>query len=521
MALGGTSSIVRRVRNQAPQAYLGLDPASSLTVGVLGIGYVVGNTMFEPLIGALYTEHYGPTQAANYVNTQWGKAYRKESYNNVLTPNLTPAPTSDHAASLTARFRLNSTTVQSITSFGNSADYSILLNASGSVTVSWDGYGNGGVTSLVGTTVLSVNKLYTVSVVRRYGISYNLYLNGKLEATVADTGGMTSYSWQTNGISPSYDSVAGTDLFFLATHYRALTPSEVIAIHENPYQMLKNPDRKFWVVADGGSTIISANGSSVGTSTLAAISAAIKGAAGAVTGASTVAATGRTVFNAAGSSTGASTGNAAAVSIAQSAGSASGTATLAGSGNAIWQVIGLAEGISTVSATANAVAAATTNAIGNAIGTSTANATGQSIATSAGTAYGGSNASGQGRTLAQAIAQAVGASTASGSGNAVSPAVGSSGGTSTAQGIVVIIHEAVGTSLSVSIVSGVANAIKATVGKAEGKATISGITEGGVHYTASGDKFNIMIVFAPYAITLADSLYTVKLEPKPYTINIK
>ncbi len=311
------------------------------------------------------------------------------------------------------------------------------------------------------------------------------------------------------------------------------------------------------VVGGAARTVFTVSGSAAGTSTVSGSANAVAGTTtlptdGTAVGTSTATGEGRSIANTSGNSNGVATGIGTAVSITQAVGAtagsstaaasvvtirtangtAIGTATLTGNGNVIWQVSGASAGIAVVAGTSNAVAAATTDASGNAVGTSTANATGRTVATGAGTATGNANANGEGQTLAQAIAQALGASNASGTGvmiaasvgtgsgssnvaastNLVKGADGFAAGSSTTQSVVVIIVQAVGLSLSESDVEGVAASIRSAIATANGKATVSGITQGGVHYTAQGDKFNITLVFNGYSASLDPQQFKMELS---------
>jgi hypothetical protein len=61
-------------------------------------------------------------------------------------------------------------------------------------------------------------------------------------------------------------------------------------------------------------------------------------------------------------------------------------------------------------------------------------------------------------------------------------------------------------------VTAISQYVQQAIGQSSGKANVSGVTQGGVHYTASGDRFNITIVVAPYAISLVESPYAIKLN---------
>lgn len=308
----------------------------------------------------------------------------------------------------------------------------------------------------------------------------------------------------------------------------------------------------FASTAAAANSLLTSVGSSLSTSSLTAAANAIAQSIGAAAGTAVTGGAARTVFGVVGNTSGGAAASATAVSITQSTGvslgtgnasasavsistsngTSSGTAALLGNGNVIWQVDGGAAGIATVYGTSNSVAAATTDASGNAVGTSTANATGRTLATSSGAASGSANANGEGQTLAQAVAQAVGSSTASASGvliaasvgaaaglssmagstNTVKGAVGTAAGSSTAQSVVVVVFQSVGMSLGASTIDGVAASIRSAIGAANGQAVVSGTTQGGIHYTAYGDKFNITLVF---------SQYSVKLQPQKYTMELK
>ncbi len=283
-------------------------------------------------------------------------------------------------------------------------------------------------------------------------------------------------------------------------------------------------------ILGSANAIWNSDGSASGVGTLSAVANAIAQVTGSSSGTSIVDSVTNLIFSVDGSSNGVGTGTATTVNIAQvtgaaigsgtavasgvsittSNGSSTGVATLAGSGNAIWVVNGSSAGIATVSGITDGSSIANTD--GSSSGTSTSGGQGQSIAQAIAAAYGSGVASGTGVMIAASVGASSGTSSNAGIANALWASNGFSAGVSTAQSTVIVIFQAAGFSVGTSTIDAVTSAIKQAVGNSTGSCTVHGVTEGGVHYTASGDKFNITVVFAPYAI---------RLSPSPYAITIR
>lgn len=296
--------------------------------------------------------------------------------------------------------------------------------------------------------------------------------------------------------------------------------------------------------------VVNVIGNSTGASLATVVMQSVFEIKGAGAGVSTASALAFSITQAFGSASGKSDVQASAVTVACTNGSSQGTATLQGNAVSVWHVAGNAGGVSAVagysdssqarvifdtsglsygSSSATASAKALANATGNAPGVGTAAAKANAVSNAAGSATGTSFVVAGGQTLISAIGAALGASNASGSGAMVISATGSAvaasgagaqgravvgtdakaSGASVAQSATIVIYETVAKSLNTSTVQGVVDLVIQAVGKANGFATVSGTTEGGVHYTASGDKFSVTITFAPYAVSV---------ENKPYTI---
>jgi hypothetical protein len=66
--------------------------------------------------------------------------------------------------------------------------------------------------------------------------------------------------------------------------------------------------------------------------------------------------------------------------------------------------------------------------------------------------------------------------------------------------------------VSAAQVQAIAAYVAAAIGSSGGKATVSGVTGGGLHYTASGDKFAITLILSPYKLTLNDMALKLNLN---------
>lgn len=397
-------------------------------------------------------------------------------------------------------------------------------------------------------------------------VTASLYVDGKLGNSAAQTGSFPSTTdpFALGGRGGTQPTGTGYSLGVVFMFKRTLTPQEVASLSDNPWQLFldeEDEDEALYFSVSAGSTILSATGASAGTCNLTSVAQALAQAFGTATGVGNVSATSRTVFSVDGSSSGTTGGSATGVSITQATGassgigsaastsvtikttngSSSGQVTLSGVGNCIWQVSGASAGISTVLATgADGNSGGVSPSNGSSSGSGTVSATARSLYTASGTASGASSASGTAQAFSQTIANAVAASTASagsviiavstgdstsistvsGTTNILKGASGSAAGTSTAQSTTVVVFEASGFSVGASVIDAVTGAIKSAVARANGSATVTGITEGGVHYTAIGDKFNVTVMFAPYAIVVESNPYEIKLNKQPYTITL-
>lgn len=82
----------------------------------------------------------------------------------------------------------------------------------------------------------------------------------------------------------------------------------------------------------------------------------------------------------------------------------------------------------------------------------------------------------------------------------------------TAQAVTVMVVQSSGFSVSAATVNAISSAVAATIGNAVGSSTVKGVSEGGVHYTAIGDKFSITLILSPYEISLSNVQYNISLN---------
>lgn len=214
------------------------------------------------------------------------------------------------------------------------------------------------------------------------------------------------------------------------------------------------------------------------------------GSIGSSTGSSTVAAVAAAIAISVASSTGTATTNGTAAAIASATASATGTATASATAAAVTPTDGTASGSSTATAAAASVAAATGTANGSATSSaagvtvkpSAGSATGSSTTAgvapvgsgSTGTSSGSSTASGAAASIASATGTASGSSTAAGISNGDASA-GTSAGSSTATAAGVAVITSTGTAAGSAATSGSAASTAAATGTTNGSATAGGI----------------------------------------------
>jgi len=342
----------------------------------------------------------------------------------------------------------------------------------------------------------------------------------------------------------------GGGIGMVAAWARTLSDAEMASLHANPWQLFIDFEDDYIEVdyataTAGGPTITSASGSSVGVANLTAVARAIANAVGSSTGTSALASSTISLFYADGSTSGSSTNAANGVSVYLTSGASTSTATVSGNAYSIWSVqantvgsaggtgsgvslfpvAGGTAGTSSVSGSGSALTPASGSASGTAVGTSSAAAIASAFYNAIASAVGSASASGSGASTNSAVANASGSASGSGSSVARAATSGTTSGTSAANGggvilacasgaatglanvggLSVAIYGAEGISVSAAQVQAIAASVASAFANAEGRSTVSGITEGGLHYTASGDKFSITLTLSPYKLKLNDS----------------
>lgn len=349
----------------------------------------------------------------------------------------------------------------------------------------------------------------------------------------------------------------------VADAYGTSTPA---AVANATIQSVRNTAGSASSAATTGSAtqaIQNIKGEASSATTSSGSSQTVQNVSGAASASAATSATMRSVFQVVGASQGAAIATAPAFSITQTVGSANGTASVSGnvvsvactsggstgsatvSGNAacVWQVVGNANGTATVtavssfesgggtvfidtvgasygSATSDAVARAIANINGNALGSSLGTSQAQTLTNAIGAALSSSMAAGTGATVVTTTGTAVAQAQTQAQVFTVKNSAGQATGTSSTQSVAITIYDTVAASLSVSEVQAVAQAIVNATGRSAGVSTVSGMTNGGVHYIATGDQFNVTIVFSPYVVTLEEKPISIRLEPKKYGVNI-
>jgi hypothetical protein len=369
------------------------------------------------------------------------------------------------------------------------------------------------------------------------GTNLTLYDGGKVVGTPKAISGTVTYDNSYGHISifgeavENYPAATGR-VYYQAAWNRALSQAELKSLAENPWQLFAAQDEADfdYVVVTGGGTIISVSASSVGSSSVAALTTAIMAAYGssvsladasaaakaifaanaasigtstaasgtsslfpangAVAGTSTATGAVISVFPSGGISIGSSTASSGSVSISAAIASTFGTSTAAGNSVAVYVVNGASAGLADVSA--SSVSGVIVNSVGSSVGSSIANAVSQVVFNAAGSTNGSSAALGNAAIIAVAT--------------------GSVSGNSTAQATVVTVFESSGMSVGASTINAIVSAITNSSGSANGKATVSGTTAGGLHFTAEGDRFKVVIKFSKYGAEFKGSPYTVTFK---------
>lgn len=282
---------------------------------------------------------------------------------------------------------------------------------------------------------------------------------------------------------------------------RILSQKEAEELSQNRYQVFGTTgtgffDRVLYAKATSsgaGPIVISASGSAVGISTLTSAAQAIYRVYGTVQSGASVSAPIVSLFYSQGTSTTASTSGSSSVSIIMANGAGTSTSSVSGNSYAIWNVLGASSGDALVEGAAAAlVPVQGTASTGNSEGTSTTSAECVSFF--------------------DAVAEATGQASVVSEGVTIACASGGSTGFAGVESLSVTIYNASAISLSAATVEAIASALVEAVGQSGGVATLSGKTEGGVFYTAVGDKFSMSVTFSPYTITVED---------KPYKITFK
>lgn len=240
-------------------------------------------------------------------------------------------------------------------------------------------------------------------------------------------------------------------------------------------------------------SIVQGTGAIAGLATVASVAAYFATTSGSSTGTVTVDGTARWVVATGGASAGLASVDTPSASFWQTSGSSSGAAIVSGNGQDSQVISGVisTSGASVGLTNVGGISRAISQGSGAVVASATLSATGAAI-------YGVSGSSGN-------------IATSSGATNTLVGSFGNSLGTSSSQSAAVVVFQAVGFSASASDVNAITSAIKAAIGNSSGSSTVSGVTQGGLHFTAFGDKFNVTIMFAPYYI---------KLDSAPYTISI-
>jgi len=374
------------------------------------------------------------------------------------------------------------------------------------------------------TTELTVDRLTSGNIIRKYALASVEFVSGVLDATRKGNFTLTSgatgnttitavdldYAVVTQtGMAQNANAVVNFD--DLCTSSTLSSTTNVLSTREATTVEVYS-GYEVWEFSDGP-TASGSVASSTGTSVALATSNVLKQAVASSTGTSTSTSVGSSQFKAVASSTGTSEALAVGLSAILAVGSASGTSSTLGVGESSFSAVANSEGDSTTAATgssefaalASSTGTSTSAAIGSSKFAALASSTGESSAaatgdsTTAGTeavasSVGTSEALAVGASAFKAVAvtsgtstvtgvsfvsgsvaSAAGSSTTLGVGGADFHAVAASNGTSTTSAIGVSKFLGVASSSGLSTSSGVGTAAIKSVGASTGASAVSGI----------------------------------------------
>lgn len=300
------------------------------------------------------------------------------------------------------------------------------------------------------------------------------------------------------------------DMAMCALLSSGISREEAKKLSSNAWAMFAAPEEDY-ITTSVSDLIAAVIGSAYGTSYAASTGVSLSNSSGSANSTSNASGDGVAVSNASGESNSTSSSGTNGVALVATSGSANSLAVSVASAVSVWHVDGQVVGSSLVGAYSSS-AINIVEVMGSAAGHALANAYGVSLFNVVANASGISSAYSSGVSIVASNGATVGGSTGQAGAIALANALGASSGSSTTQGYIAAVIHAQGFSVSVSDAQAAAVAINEAIGTSEGTCTVVGRTQGGVHYTAVGDKFGVTVVFAPYAISLEVPQYTIEKE---------
>jgi hypothetical protein len=263
----------RTTRTQQPRNITGINPRNPLTLNLVQAASGSAEGIFDPVTLAQYGIHYGggvwnlPVIGGEY-------ALVKPSYNNLIGGGI-PSFGTSQAYAVTGRFYRLTGNDSSIVC-DDRGNFSLYLSG-GKVAAQVGNYGGGNDgTPLVGVNTVTTGVWHTITLIRVYGLAYYLYLDGKQEATLPESGGAAAYGAFGPMWVPPYDGSSGDlAISFAAFHIgRNLTPADALALHANPWQIMEG-----LVVRSFRASDVAAAGGGITTSTMAEAVTSLESAA--------------------------------------------------------------------------------------------------------------------------------------------------------------------------------------------------------------------------------------------------
>lgn len=294
-----------------------------------------------------------------------------------------------------------------------------------------------------------------------------------------------------SAVSPGEGTIGQSGLVLVWN--RELSPNEWRLVNDNPWQVLEDASDTFEYNNVSSISYIDSSGRSFGQS---AAAIAI-----------------RSIWKTNCTTQGNAGTNTVSYSVSTSSGQSTTTAQVHGNAACVWLVSGAGGGSAEVLAIIESVSSFTfidsdAMSYGSSFTTTESNVLSDAIAHALAAAVANLHVAG----IITTTGLAVSSSLSDVKTNKITEASCKAVAQSSSDAICIVIHNAVAASLSVSDVQAAVQTVSSSFAQVEGTSSVSGTTQGGVHYTAVGDKFSVTITFSPYAVTVEDRPYKISIN---------